>query len=194
MYDGKMKTKHPFRGIDARELLVASAQKLFAKQGVEATSPRQVLEDSSVGKGSLYHHFPTKHDLAQAAIDQTTAASLENARSSLMGTGAPQERLREYLTRPRDAVAGCRVGRLTSDPMVMASGELRQPVRDYFAGLIELVTAVLLDAGVAQARARERAITAVAVIQGGYVLARALDDAELMENAVAGFLDLVEER
>lgn len=194
MYDGGVKTNYQYRGVDAREMLVASAQKLFAEQGVEATSPRQVLEDSGVGKGSLYHHFPTKRDLAYAAIDRMSVASLDNARSVLMSSGTPFERLSAYLTKPRDAVAGCRVGRLTSDATVMASDELQQPVHDYFTHLIDLVAEVFVEAGATPKRARERAITAVAVIQGGYVLSRALDDPDLMSRAVTGFLDLIEDR
>ena len=193
MYHGVMNAIHASPGADARERLLASAQKLFAEQGVEATSPRQVLEDSGVGQGSLYHHFPTKRDLAQAAIDLTADASLDNARLSLTGSGTPLERLRNYLTRPRDAVAGCRVGRLTSDATVMASEDLQHPVRDYFVTLIDLVTDVLLDHGSTPERARDQAITAVAVLQGGYVLSRAVGDPELMRRAVAGLLDLIEE-
>lgn len=193
MYYGLMNATYANPGVDARERLLASAQKLFAEQGVEATSPRQVLQDSGVGQGSLYHHFPTKHDLAQAAIDLTAAASLDNARASLMGEGAPLERLTKYLTRPRDAVAGCRVGRLTSDATVMASEDLQRPVNDYFVALIDLVTDVLLDHGVTPESARDQAITAVAVLQGGYVLSRAVGDPELMRSAVAGLLALIEE-
>lgn len=192
MYHGAMSAMHASRGTETRKILLTSAQKLFAEQGVEATSPRQVLEDSGVGQGSLYHHFPTKHDLAQAAIELTATASLDNARGSLHGPGTPLERLRNYLTRPRDAVAGCRVGRLTSDATVMASEGLQKPVRDYFVTLIDLVADVFQDDGATPDHARKQAITVVAVLQGGYVLSRALGDPELMNNAVTGLLDLVD--
>src|SRR5690606_11524570 len=93
---------------DTRARLVAAAQELFWAQGVGATSPRQVLAASGVGQGSLYHHFPTKHDLAAAAVHATTTAALDAARRDLDADGTAVARLVRYLERRRPALAGCR--------------------------------------------------------------------------------------
>lgn len=187
-----MGTKQTGRGAESRERLLVAAQELFSEQGVAATTPRQVLQRSRVGQGSLYHHFPTKRDLAEAAIGRTAEATLENARAALGGSGALMDRLRAYLTRPREAVAGCRVGRLTSDPAVMSDAGLREPVREYFVKLVDLIADVFIENGVEPEVARQRAMTAVAVIQGGYVLSRALGDPAPMQQAAAGLVDLLE--
>lgn len=180
------------RGSSARDQLLEAAQALFWESGVDATTPRQVLDRSGVGQGSLYHHFPTKKDLARAAIASTSASALDSARASLLDApGAATERLIAYLRRDRDALAGCRVGRLTSDPSVMADNTLLGPVEEYFAGLIESVAAVLRESGLPNDEARTRAITAVAVIQGGYVVSRALGDPGILDSAVTGFIDLL---
>lgn len=178
----------------AREALVVTAQRLYAEKGVAATTPREVLEHSGVGQGSLYHHFPSKRDLAVAAVSRTVEETLRSAVSELTGTGAPAARLAAYLERPRDAVAGCRVGRLTADPLVMADADLHTEVAAYFSNLIQTVAAVLREQGLEADAARDRATTAVAVIQGGYVLSRALGDQEPMRAAVRGFLGLLEAR
>lgn len=34
------------------------------------TGPRDVRERSGVGQGSMYHHFPTKRELALAGLEQ----------------------------------------------------------------------------------------------------------------------------
>src|SRR5207247_2156329 len=96
------------------------------------------------------------------------------------------ERMRAYLARPRDAVAGCRIGRLTSDEAVMTDGELQKAVRGYFTQILELATEVFEQAGASPETALRRATTAVAVIQGGYVLSRALEDPAPMQQATAG--------
>jgi AcrR family transcriptional regulator len=182
------------RSSSARGQLLEAAQSLFWESGVDATSPRQVLDRSGIGQGSLYHHFPTKRDLAIAAITSTATSALDSARLTLRapaGTGI--DRLIAYLRRDRDALAGCRVGRLTSDQTVMADGGLIEPVEEYFAGLIDSVTEVLRESGLPDTVARTRAITAVAVIQGGYVLSRALGDSEILEQAVDGFIELLPE-
>ena len=61
---------------DARESLVEAARELYADNGVAATTPRQVLARSGVGQGSLYHHFPSKRDLAVAAVTRTVDRAL----------------------------------------------------------------------------------------------------------------------
>ena len=40
--------------------------RLFLSQGFEATSMEQVRQAAGVSNGSLYHHYPTKNDLARA--------------------------------------------------------------------------------------------------------------------------------
>lgn len=176
-----------------RERLLRAARDLYWAQGVEGTSPRQVLEVSGVGQGSLYHHFPTKHDLSLAAISATTQEALDSVTGELTDTERPPvERLVAYLERPRPALAGCKVGRLTSDRSVMADDELRSPVHDYFAGLVTLVQEVFEETGLPDDVARDRAYAAVAIVQGGYVLARALDDPAALRAAVDGFVSMLE--
>ncbi|MFF3063101.1 TetR/AcrR family transcriptional regulator [Oerskovia sp. NPDC057915] len=179
--------------LPSRERLVRAARDLFWAQGVEGTSPRQVLAASGVGQGSLYHHFPTKHDLSLAAISATTHEALASVAADLEDADrSPTERLVAYLERPRPALAGCKVGRLTSDPSVMSDEELRGPVRDYFAGLVTRVRAVFEESGLPDDAAHDRAYAAVAIVQGGYVLARALDDPAAMSAAVEGFVSMLE--
>lgn len=192
MYHDGMNSTQAGRGTEAKERLIVAAQDLYGEQGVTATTPRQVLQRSGVGQGSLYHHFPAKRDLARAAIGRTSESTLDRARAALTGAGTALERLRAYLARPRDAVAGCRIGRLTSDPAVMSDADLNEPVREYFVKLIDLVAEVFAEDGAAPETARHRAMTAVAVIQGGYVLSRALGDPSPMREGIAGLLELLE--
>jgi len=172
--------------LTARERLVRAAQELYGEQGVDATTPRQVLERSGVGQGSLYHHFPSKLDLARTALGRTAQQSLDTARGTLAGGGSSSGRLRAYLNAPRDALAGCAVGRMTSDPVVMADPTLRAPLEEYFTGLLDLVTVALWEQGLSESDAHDRAMTVVATVQGGYVLARALGDDTALERALRG--------
>jgi AcrR family transcriptional regulator len=176
---------------ESRARLVATARDLYASQGVGSTSPRQVLAASGVGQGSLYHHFPAKHDLALAAISATVTDSLAAAAGDLRGDGPALERLRAYLERPRDTANGCRIGRLTSDEAVMSDPELAAEVGSYFSGLVEHLTEALAEAGHPDGAASDRAYAALAIVQGGYVLARALADPTAMQRAVRGFVSML---
>ena len=177
---------------DAREQLLVAAQALFAEAGVAATTPRQVLERSGIGQGSLYHHFPSKRDLARAAVERTAQEQLQVAERGFIGDQPPRERIRAYLLRDRDALAGCRIGRLTSDQAVMSDASLLEPVEGYFSGLIDLLGSAFEESGLSHKRAQDRAAAIVSVVQGGYVLARATGDPERMRSAVRGMAELLE--
>lgn len=52
-----------------RELLLETAQQLFAQYGVDAVSMSAVAQSAGVGKGTLYRHFPSKTHLCEQLID-----------------------------------------------------------------------------------------------------------------------------
>ncbi|MFI6424471.1 TetR/AcrR family transcriptional regulator [Promicromonospora sp. NPDC050880] len=178
----------------ARDRLVDAAQDLFATQGVGATSPRAVLVAAGVGQGSLYHHFPTKHDLAVAAVGATVDDALARAMRTLRSDSPAVQRVIAYLERPRDALAGCRIGRHTSDQAVMDDEGLRDVLTAYFVRLLRELTAIFRETGLPDEVARDRAHAALAIIQGGYVLARATQDPDALTAAVRGFVGLLTEK
>jgi hypothetical protein len=81
------------------------------------------------------------------------------------------------------------------DPIVMADPQLRRPVEEAFATVRQQLAAALaegrdsgdLDPGLDPAAV---AAALIAVLQGGYVLARAADSADAYAQAVEGALAL----
>jgi AcrR family transcriptional regulator len=53
----------PRRNADTREDIRAVAMELFAENGFEQTSLRQIAERLDITKAALYYHFPSKDDL-----------------------------------------------------------------------------------------------------------------------------------
>jgi AcrR family transcriptional regulator len=181
--------------MDSRQLLVDTMSELMWERGYADTSPRDVRERSGVGQGSMYHHFPTKRDLALAALERNVADLLPAA-SELDGPGDPMARIEAYLMRPRAALKGCKVGRMTQDPQVRDDPVLLAPVARAFAQVHVSWVKVLREA-VAARELRDDldpellAHTLMAVLQGGYVLAIAQQDPGPFDAARAGALSLL---
>ncbi|RCK67942.1 TetR/AcrR family transcriptional regulator [Desertihabitans brevis] len=179
----------------SRERLVETMSELMWERGYADTSPREVRQRSGVGQGSMYHHFPTKRDLALAALERNVADLLPAA-SELDGRGDPLARIEAYLMRSRDALKGCKVGRMTQDPQVREDPVLLAPVAAAFARVHASWVAALREA-VAAGELRDDldperlAHTLMAVLQGGYVLAIAQQDPGPFDDARAGALDLL---
>jgi AcrR family transcriptional regulator len=182
--------------VNAAERLVESTRALLWERGYTGTSPKGIQQRAGVGQGSMYHHFAGKRELALAAIRRTAEEMRAVAEEQLGGPGTAVERVTAYLRRERDVLKGCPVGRLTQDPEVMADPVLREPVEGTLAWVRERLAGVLaegrergeLDAGLDP---QTVAATTVAVLQGGYVLARAADSAEPFAQAVDGVLGLL---
>lgn len=78
------------RGLPTDELLLVTAEQLFAKQGYEAVSTKQLAAEAGVTIGALYHHFPSK----QAVYDAVTARAFSRKGElpqQLLDSKAPAE-------------------------------------------------------------------------------------------------------
>jgi AcrR family transcriptional regulator len=182
--------------MSTRERLVESARDLLWERGYVGTSPKAILERAGAGQGSMYHHFTGKSDLALAAITRTSEEMRAAAAAVLHGPGTPYARVTAYLRRERDVLRGCPVGRLTMDPEVIASEELRAPV-DETLDWLRAELAALVEEGKEQGEfassldAEEVAAAIVATVQGGYVLARASGSPAAFDTGVRGLLSLL---
>jgi AcrR family transcriptional regulator len=176
--------------VDSRERLIEATAELLRRDGYSAMSPAAIQKRAEVGQGSMYHHFAGKPELAAVALDRNAQVLLAAAEAALSGPGTPIERVLAYLERERDPLLGCPVGRLAQDREVVADERLRAPVGDVFAVLEQRIATVLGEAHTITAPSAVAAAV-VAVVQGGYVLARAANDRAPFDRAVAGAVHLL---
>ena len=178
------------------ERLIESTQQLLWERGYTGTSPKAIQQRAGAGQGSMYHHFAGKPELALAAINRTAEEMRAKAEAQFSAPGTATERITAYLRRERKILKGCPIGRLTQDPDVMADPTLRAPVEETLAWLRERLAEVLTEASErseldAALDPRAIAATVVAVLQGGYVLARAADSVAPFDQAISGVLGLL---
>ncbi|MET7361271.1 TetR/AcrR family transcriptional regulator [Streptomyces sp. NPDC005562] len=187
MYSGVMSTS---------ERLIESTRELLWERGYVGTSPKAIQQHAGAGQGSMYHHFAGKPDLALAAIRRTAEEMRAAAEAVLAGPGSAYARVEAYLLRERDVLKGCPVGRLTMDPDIIASDELRAPVTETLDWLRDRIAAIV-EEGRAEGEfsavldARDVASAVVATVQGGYVLARSSGSPAAFDAGVRGLLTLL---
>ncbi|MEV4611167.1 TetR/AcrR family transcriptional regulator [Kitasatospora sp. NPDC049258] len=182
--------------MDTQDRLIESAQELLWERGYVGTSPKAIQQRSGVGQGSMYHHFDGKPDLAAAALRRSGEQLRALAEQQLGGPGTSYERIAGYLGREREVLRGCRIGRMAQDPEVVADPRLREPVEQTLAWLRGRLAEVVAEGRAAGELAAgpdpaDTAAAIVAVLQGGYVLARAAGSPEPFQQAVRGALALL---
>lgn len=57
------------RSEETRARILEAANALFSKNGYDATSVAEICQAAEVSKGAFYHHFPSKHDVFLASME-----------------------------------------------------------------------------------------------------------------------------
>ena len=87
----------PERGSGTRELILSTAERLFAERGVHMVSNRQVSEAAGQGNiAAVSYHFGTKADLVRA-IARKHAGEMEQARVRMVTETAGSTDIRDWV-------------------------------------------------------------------------------------------------
>jgi AcrR family transcriptional regulator len=180
-----------------RGRLIATARRLFAARGFADTSTEEILSEAKVSRGALYHHFPSKTDLFQAAFeaieDELTARVLESATAS--GETDPMRILELGFEAFLEQCVNPEVQRIVmlDGPTVLGWATWHEIDERYAFGTLKAVLSVAAESG----RIDDSAVDPLshlllgAIMQAGMVVARA-DDPEGAKRAMtASFARLV---
>src|SRR5436305_1840235 len=166
---GEARARHRVRGEfprgDTRERIQSIALELFAEQGYEKTSLREIAERLGVTKAALYYHFKSKEDIVRSFVEDYRA-ELEQ----VIAWGASQPRtpetraevLRRYTEIVGEQLAVIRFmeqNQAAMHTLMSDSGARKKMFRDQFMSLCDL----LAPPGAALAD-RVRAVAAVITI------------------------------
>ena len=58
---------------DTRRALLDTARRIFTRDGFQATRTEEIVEESGLTRGALYHHFRDKEDLFRAVHEEVLA-------------------------------------------------------------------------------------------------------------------------
>ena len=163
--------------LDRSDAVLALAG-VFRKRGFEGGSLSVIQQETGIGRGSLYHFFPEgKTDMAAAVLEQVSDwfeerifAPLRTAQNATEAIEATSQEVAEYFI-SRERV--CLFAAITLGEEQEA---FTGPVRKYFTDWVDALAGALRAGGLSSEEAADRALDAVATIQGGLILARAYDD------------------
>ena len=180
----------------ARERLVEATRELLWQHGYSGTTPAAIRSRSDVGQGSMYHHFPTKIDLAAEALRVSSAEARHSIDAYLDEASSPAAAVARYVSKPREGEKGCRFGRLTLDDAVLEDERLRGPVAETLTWYRQRIEQLLRE-GQASGELRPDfsaeavGATVIAMVQGAHVLARADRSQASYERVIEGALTLL---
>ena len=185
------------KGERTRARIVEEAARLIHDQGVAGTTLDDVKAAAEVSGSQLYHYFPDKDELVQAVIDYQADTIVTNQRhanlSSVKGLRAWRNMVIAAV-KSTQAKGGCPLGSLggqlaESDPEARAlvAGGFEQWATAISDGLRPLHADGQLPSDIDP---DEFAVTLLATLQGGLLLAQMQQSARPLETAVDTLLAL----
>jgi TetR/AcrR family transcriptional repressor of nem operon len=178
-------------GTATRERLLDSAQRLVIESGLAATTVDAVLAAAGSSKGAFFHHFASKNDLARALVERYAAHDVAHLEEFMARAEAESD------DPAAQVIAFVRLCEEAADDLVREQGGCLYVSFVYEKGLLdEGTTDVVVDAVLAW---RERLLAKLeaaadahpprvdvdlasladqvfTVFEGGFVLARTVDD------------------
>ncbi|MBI1385831.1 MAG: TetR family transcriptional regulator [Rhizobiales bacterium] len=173
--------------------LVRTAMRLFRQQGYASTGLQQVLTESGVPKGSLYHYFPGgKEQLAEAAVRLAGelmgamlaehAACCKTPRAFVKAYCATMARWMEE----SGFRSGCPIATVMLEN-APGSPELTRAGAEAIDHWIEIVTPVFVSEGRSKGEARREAETLIATMEGALLLARVRQSSRPIMEIALGY-------
>lgn len=169
----------------ARHDLTLQLFELFRGRGYDGLSIGDISAATGLGKSSLYHHFPGgKEEMAEAVVAFADIAIADLVLKTLSGPGTPAERIGAMLDGALKLYAAkpCVLASLLSGADAHAAFGVK--LREVFERWREAIAAAVAETGADSKTSHERASVALALIQGGLVMARAMEDPGQFETAV----------
>ncbi|AXE33442.1 TetR/AcrR family transcriptional regulator [Chromobacterium phragmitis] len=165
--------------LPARDRILATAHRLFYREGLRATGIDKLIAESGVTKVTFYRHFPSKNDLIQAYLEQRHRLWMNWFRAALArrdGPAALADAMREWFS--ADDFRGCAfingVGEMPEPAVADAArrhkAEMRQAIAERLpegAGKAEMadMLSLAVDGAIVRAQMDGQADAALAALE-----------------------------
>lgn len=184
---------------DTRDRLLETAAQLMWERSFQATGVDDLCVRAEAKKGSFYHFFPSKSDLAVAAIERSWTVTKEAIFDPIFtaNTGGIEQlleltsKVNEFQTNiaaEKGSVLGCPFGNLGQEMARQDEGirESLQRIFDAHCGYIEAALVRAEQAGeIPAGNNRQRARNVFALLEGALLMAKVANNPHVFRDAAA---------
>lgn len=189
---------------DAKERLMQAVLELIWTGSYGSTTIDLICDKAGVKKGSFYHFFESKADLAIAALDEIGRQKRVQLDEMFSSTVPPLERFRRYCEhcylcqceakQEHGRVLGCQIFSLGAEVSTQEE-KLRRKVQHMLAQWLKYLESAIRDAQAAgfipPADPAEKAKMLFAYYEGMMTHARILNDTAILKSLYRGTLSLL---
>lgn len=169
---------------NTKELLIETASRLFRMRGYDGVGLNDILKESSIPKGSLYHYFPNgKEGLAVEAIHHTKSIVLHFIEEVFERIDDPVKAVQDHIYQLANVMKdekepiGFPIGAIAAEKH-STNEPIRSACQSAFEEWREVYTAKFMKAGYSEKQARDFGIIILAVIEGGILLSLTMKSEE----------------
>ena len=185
--------------LETRDRLLQTAANLMWERSFQAAGVDELCQRANAKKGSFYHFFTSKTDLAGAAIERSweqTKDGVFDPNFSHAASGLTQlrnlfEKVYEYqltVAAEKGGVLGCPFGNLGQE-MARQDERIREVLQKIFDGHCDYIEAALVRAErageIPAGDNRQRAKSIFALMEGALLLAKVANDPQIFRNAMS---------
>ncbi|BAF71888.1 TetR/AcrR family transcriptional regulator [Sulfurovum sp. NBC37-1] len=160
-----------------RQKIINSAYKLFYEKGFNGTSIDDILRDSGLNKGSLYHLFKSKKEVLLAVIHEKIAYNLEQKYKDVATVEHPLTYLEEKLltTESFDFKHGCALNNLVQE-MSPVDADVAKALLEAYDNLEHYYFLALKSMDMDEEKKQTLSKMMVATVEGAIMAAKASQD------------------
>jgi TetR/AcrR family transcriptional repressor of nem operon len=136
---------------ETKELLLEEALALLLEHGYNHLGIQAILDRTGVPKGSFYHHFESKEEMAIQAVDQYMSLGHELLEATLAPDGQPPMlRVRGFFEQMRDLYAeqgylGCLLGALGQE-LSGVNEDFRRKIEECVGSIVDRIAVCVEEA------------------------------------------------